>query len=262
MSLVQKLKRERMLAKALGPSYLTSQRPIGQGVVRAMTRHGELFFRPGESDLLTFWHTLGAREYDLDRFPQSEIVSRAYEQALAAGRTPVILDAGANVGAASVWFSIRFPEARIIAVEPDPANADLCRRNTKGRNVEVVQAAIGARPGTVSLQPSDQAWGIQTVRGGDIPIVTVEGLLHGIADPAFLIAKIDIEGFEADLFAEATGWLEDVTAVIIEPHDWMLPGKGSSRSFRAAFGPEFDLLISGENLVFIRNAPAASSAEP
>lgn len=256
MGLVRRLKQARMFAKAFGPGYLTSQRPAGEGVRRMMTRYGELFFRPHESDMSTFWHVLGKHEYDLQPFPQSAIVTQAYEQALAAGRTPVILDAGANVGAASVWFSTQFPKARIIAVEPDPANADLCRRNTKGRNVEVVQAAIGAKPGTVALQPSDKAWGIQTVRGGEIPIVTVEGLLGAVADPAFLIAKIDIEGFESDLFAEATGWLEDVTAVIVEPHDWMLPSAGSSRAFRAAIGPEFDLLISGENLIFIRNAPS------
>ena len=40
---------------------------------------------------------------------------------------------------------------------------------------------------------------------------------------------------------------------MIEPHDWMLPGGKSSRSFRAAIGPEFDMLISGENLIFIRD---------
>jgi FkbM family methyltransferase len=252
MGLIQALKREYMFVEALGLGYLTSRRPADQGLMRAKTRHGELFYRPGQSDLMTFWQTHGKREYDLEGFPQAATVAQAYEAALASGRTPVILDAGANVGAASVWFSSRFPEAQVIAVEPDPANAELCRRNTRGRKVEVVEAAIGARPGTVSLQVSNQAWGIQTARGGDIPIVTVEELLGRVPCAVFLIAKIDIEGFESDLFAEATEWLQDVTAVIIEPHDWMLPGTGSSCAFRAALGPEFDLLISGENLVFIR----------
>ena len=68
------------------------------------------------------------------------------------------------------------------------------------------------------------------------------------------IAKIDIEGFESDLFATHTDWIAKATALVIEPHDWMLPGKGSSNAFRAAIGPEFEMLISGENLAFVRTA--------
>ena len=255
MRSVQWLKRERMFTKALGVSYLVSRTAMGQGIVRARTRYGPLFFRPADSDLMTFWQTLGAREYDLRHFPQYATVKRAYDQTLERGRTPVIIDAGANIGAASVWFSTEFPAARIFAVEPDPANAHLCRLNTKGRNVEVIEAAIGARPGSVSLVAADASWATQTVRGGDVPIVTMASLLERAPGADFLLAKIDIEGFESDLFAEETGWLDQVTALIIEPHDWMLPGQGSSHAFRAAVGPEFDMLLSGENLVFVRAAP-------
>lgn len=253
MGLVQKLKRQRMFLKALGPGYLLARQPAGPGVVRASTRFGPLYFRPAESDLMTLWQTLGAREYDLGRCPQAATITRAYQQALAAGRTPVIIDAGANIGGASLWFSHLYPKARIFAVEPDPANAGLCRRNTEGRNVEVIEAAIGSRPGSVSLVSGDAAWGIQTARGGDIPIVTVPQILARALDPVLVIAKIDIEGFEADLFAEETAWIDQTTALFIEPHDWMLPGAGSSRSFRAAIGPQFDVLISGENLAFVRS---------
>jgi len=67
------------------------------------------------------------------------------------------------------------------------------------------------------------------------------------------IAKIDIEGFESDLFSANVEWLNDVSMVIIEPHDWMLPGKKTSRSFQAAMGRhDFEIFISGENLIYIR----------
>jgi len=254
MKLVQRYKRERMMMKALGLSYLFTRRPAGDGVSRVATRYGELFYRPAQSDLRTLWQTLGAREYDLEPFPQWAAISRAYEQAIAAGRTPVIIDAGANIGGASIWFSTKFPQARVLAVEPEPANAELCRRNTGGRNVQVFQAAIGAKPGTVALTNAEQAWGVQTTRGGDVPVLTVADLLSAVTDPQLLIAKIDIEGFEADLFSEATEWIDQATALIIEPHDWMLPGRRSSAAFRSAVGPEFEMLISGENLIFVRSA--------
>jgi FkbM family methyltransferase len=243
-----------MMMKALGFSYLFTRRPAGEGVVRAATRYGELFYRPTQSDLLTLWQTLGAREYDLERFPQWDAISRTYHQALEAGRTPVIIDAGANIGGASIWFSSKFPQARVLAVEPEPANAELCRLNTDGRNVQVFEAAVGAKPGTVALTNTGQAWGVQTARGGNIPILTVADLLSTVSCPQLLIAKIDIEGFEADLFSEETAWIQQATALIIEPHDWMLPGRCSSAAFRSAIGPEFEMLISGENLVFVRRA--------
>jgi FkbM family methyltransferase len=257
MDAVQRLKRERMYMKALGVGYVFSRKAIGQGIFSVRTKYGQLFFRPTDSDLMTFWQTLGAREYDLRHFPQYATVKLAYHEALERGQTPVIIDAGANIGAASVWFSNEFPAAKILAVEPDPANAHLCRLNTEGRNVEVVEAAIGARAGSVSLVPSATSWSIQTVRGGDVPVVTVADLLERTPNGDLLIAKIDIEGFESDLFAEATEWLAQVTALIIEPHDWMLPGRGSSHAFRAAVGPEFDMLLSGENVIFVRAEPRA-----
>jgi hypothetical protein len=69
--------------------------------------------------------------------------------------------------------------------------------------------------------------------------------------------KIDIEGFESDVFASNTEWLDDVTVVLVEPHDWMLPGQGSSRTMQVAMAARpFEMLISGENLIYVR-LPAA-----
>jgi hypothetical protein len=65
--------------------------------------------------------------------------------------------------------------------------------------------------------------------------------------------KVDIEGFEADLFASNTDWLDDVSVVIVEPHDWLLPGRGTSLSFQLELARRaFEVLVSGENLVYVR----------
>ena len=40
---------------------------------------------------------------------------------------------------------------------------------------------------------------------------------------------------------------------MIEPHDWLLPGSGTSTDFQKAMAERgFDLLISGENLLYVR----------
>ena len=75
-----------------------------------------------------------------------------------------------------------------------------------------------------------------------------------VANGVPFIVKIDIEGFESDLFSTNVGWLDDVYMVIIEPHDWMLPGMKSSRSFQVAMGQhDFDIFVLGENLIYVRD---------
>lgn len=253
MGLVEWIRTERTWAKVFGRAAYLSRRRVSGNLFRINGVHGEFFFRPSESDPHTIWQVFKNREYDLSPYPQGEIVRRLYESALATGMTPVIIDAGANIGAASVWFATRYPQARIVAVEPDPENASICRMNAAPHaNIEVVEAAIGAIPGNVSIQHINGAWGTRTHRGGDIPVVTVGELLGRFESPHLLIAKIDIEGFEKDLFSEGLEWLDSATALFVEPHDWMLPGEGTSRSFRSSIGPEFDMLIAGENLLFVR----------
>jgi len=62
-----------------------------------------------------------------------------------------------------------------------------------------------------------------------------------------------VKGFEADLFDGDTAWLTDARIVIIEPHDWMMPGKGTSLSFQKAMAQhDFELLLRGENIIYVK----------
>ena len=227
---------------------------------------GPVYIRPKNSDADVFIKVFGKREYDLSHLRQSLQVMAAYQETLDSGMTPIIVDAGANVGAASIWFSRQFPLARILAVEPDPANAELCRLNTRTRpNVEVIEVAIGSQPGRVILNSPglNAGWAVQTVRQDNsdgIAIRTISDLVRGLNIPAkILIVKVDIEGFESDLFAHDTEWMDEAEAIIIEPHDWLFPGQGTSVKFQRAISDrEFEILVSGENLVYVR-LPAVAS---
>jgi len=196
------------------------------------------------------------REYDLSGpDPIDRRIRDRYTEILAAGGKPIIVDAGANIGAASLSFAAQFPEAKIVAIEPDPANATLLRKNLQGRsNCIVLEAAIGAERGFVELNNEGQSWAVRTARApSGVPVVTIEDALsQSLGDTPFIV-KVDIEGFEKDLFAANTGWIGLAYAVMIEPHDWMLPGEFSSRSFQQALSSHpFELVIRGENLFYVR----------
>ena len=223
-------------------------------------RFGTIQLRPKSSDALVFAQVFRRKEYDLSPYGQHVRVTAAYQHIIEKGKTPIILDAGANIGAATIWFARLFPEAQVFAIEPDPENAELCRANTRGvANVTVIEAAIGSVRGTVTLSnPHGQSWAVQTERSnrGNIEIVTIPHLLSRVQRPAqVFLAKIDIEGFEDDLFAQNTEWLDEVEVVIIEPHDWLFAGRGTSASFQKEISRrDFEVLISGENLIYCRLA--------
>lgn len=219
---------------------------------------GKVYMRPRTSDGVTFRKVFSKREYDLSVFPQYARIRDYYHSIISSGETPIIVDAGANVGAASLWFAKTFPEAYIIAIEPDPENASICRRNTHGlSNVRVIEGAIGSESGRVTLDRSDNKCdSIKTMRSdhGEVPVLTVADAV-GTAGPLakLFFVKIDIEGFENDLFSRNTEWVKDAQVITMEPHDWMLPGKGTSNNFLKAISEQNgELLISGENLVYVR----------
>ena len=228
------------------------------GVVTINTRLGSISLRPSDSDMHVLHQVFVEKCYNLNIFPQMKRIQSAYQAIQRAGVNPVIIDAGANIGASSIWFSKLFPKAKIVAVEPDPQNAELCRRNTEQfENVTVVEAAIGSVSGKVTLELSTGgSWGTMTKRGegGDVRVVTVKELLAeaGASSKLFII-KIDIEGFEKDLFSSETSWLSEAEVVVIELHDFMLPGQYSSLHFqKAMLSLNAEILTVGENLIFVR----------
>jgi len=234
------------------------QSPLyGKGGVRSVPikGHGTITFRPGTADSEVLSSIFSGGQYDTRVFPQDLTIQRWYERILAGGLRPLIIDAGANIGAAAVWFGRRYPEALIVAVEPEPENSALCRRNVRPRD-EVIQGAIGSNPGYVTLDTEGKATDAFRTRreeGGAVRVWWMDEIISSHPDCEPFIVKIDIEGFESDLFSDHTGWVERVKAFFIEPHDWMLPGQGTSTAFQRRLSQEeLDLVLVGENLVFVR----------
>jgi FkbM family methyltransferase len=217
---------------------------------------GPVHIRPCESDAATLRQVFTEQQYDLGAgSPVLARAQRRYEDILAAGDVPVVVDAGANVGAASLWFRLAWPEATVVAVEPEKGNATVLRKNLDGKpGFVVMEAAIGARHGAVAIENAETGWGARTVRAETgIPMVTMQDAVAEVPRGRLFIAKIDIEGFEQDLFSENTEWLAQAFIVLVEPHDWMFPGRHTSRSFQRAMAEhDFELFISGENLIYVR----------
>jgi FkbM family methyltransferase len=144
-----------------------------------------------------------------------------------------ILDCGANVGLASVYFLNRFPQASILAIEPDPDNVVICRQNLKpyGSRAIVIQGGVWSGCSPLAVVPSEfgagNKWGVQvrSCRHGATGDEVVEGydvlsLLKYVDVDHVDILKIDIEGSELPVFASLPDrWLPRVRNLVIELHD-------------------------------------------
>jgi FkbM family methyltransferase len=245
----------------LGPTVLLRHlgrlRPDSVATIR-IPGLGPVHIRAGDSDMAAIRQVFIDRQYDL-AWPShlQDRMQARYDAMLAAGEKPIIVDAGANIGAAALWFESQFPQANIVAIEPDPSNASILRRNVAGRpNCVVLEAAVGSVAGRVSLVDEGMSWAIRTERSEHgVEVVTIEDAFRASGGTTPFIVKIDIEGFESDLFSANTDWVKRCDVVIIEPHDWLLPGQRSSGSFQKVMGElSFEIFLRGENLLYARPA--------
>jgi FkbM family methyltransferase len=221
---------------------------------------GEVTVRRRDTDYETLRQIFVLKQYAVGSSSNAveTAIANRYRDILSSGQTPVIIDAGANIGLAAIWYSRLYPDAVIISIEPDPANFKMLEANTAALpNVQGFYAAVGARPGFVEVsREAGSSWASATTRSetGSVRIVTIDDVVKSIPGGAALLAKLDIEGFEDDLFSDNLAWLDDVCAVIVEPHDWLHPTKTTSRSLQRAFGERsFGLFLHGENIFYVND---------
>src|ERR1035438_1153468 len=80
---------------------------------------------------------------DLDVFNQI-FVQQEYAPLYAMTAVRLVIDCGANVGYSSACFLSQYPNCHVVAVEPDPDNFAMLRRNllAYGSRVTLVQAGV------------------------------------------------------------------------------------------------------------------------
>ena len=196
-------------------------------------------------------------DYRVDLWPQGKALAKFYEDC-AKINTPLIIDAGANIGTSCVYFSSLYPKSMVIAIEPEKNNCSMLRLNCQNRRIDVHEAALGNKPGKLFLEdPGLSSWGFRVGDQGDyaVDVITVEQLLESASEESVpFILKIDIEGGEQSLFDAECLWFSKFPLIVIELHDWMLPGSGSSNNFlRKLSKHNFDILHRGENLFCFNN---------
>jgi hypothetical protein len=121
-------------------------------------------------------------------------------------------------------------------------------------------AAISCVDEAVYLQdPGQGEWGFRTTNKPDadkasVPAYSIRSIERRFPEAELFLVKIDIEGGENRLFECDDEWVERAMVIIIELHDWLMPGTANSRNcLKALSRYNRDFLFIGENVFSIRN---------
>ena len=163
-----------------------------------------------------------------------------------------------------MYFSKLFSNSKIILIEPDLLSFNFSKKNIKSTNFERINFAISNEKkqiGFYSDLNDNRASKINENSNVKINCLTINDVVKKYSDQNFFpfLIKIDIEGHEKELFKSNFEWINDFKIIIIEIHDWMMPNQNNSYTFFKSISDimnkhkKRDFLISGENLISIRN---------
>jgi FkbM family methyltransferase len=148
-----------------------------------------------------------------------EIFEHQIYNFFSATAAPVIIDAGANIGLASIYFHRAYPTSRITAIESDPAIQIVLCKNLKSfgaTNVEVIHGAAWDRHGDLRFSQDHADAGRLSDHGETIvPGIRLRDLIEG---QHIDLLKMDIEGAETRVLADCEGAIGGVQRMFVEYH--------------------------------------------
>jgi FkbM family methyltransferase len=142
----------------------------------------------------------------------------------------LMVDLGANIGLVSIWLCRHYGVEKVIAVEANPHNVEILRRNFSDNKINgrVVEAAIGPKDGSVCFELSDYSNKGKVVfdnpvEGGEtqveIEMISMPTLLANLSPTEEIdLLKLDIEGGEEQLLSSNLFWLKRIKSIIAEFH--------------------------------------------
>lgn len=148
--------------------------------------------------------------------------------------TPFVIDGGAHIGVGVLFFKWCYPGARVVAFEPNPDVFALLERNVRRNgltDVRLVNAALAGTTGEIDFYAQrgtcrERTWGGAAVRNRWLELdpaasrtIRVPAVrLSAYVDRPVDLLKLDVEGLEAEVLAEAEPVLHRVRSIVLEFH--------------------------------------------
>jgi FkbM family methyltransferase len=197
--------------------------------IKAKVTHSTVYFQLKRQDCKYPFH-LRIPSSDVPTY-QQVFINQEYDF-LVAAQPKVIVDAGANIGLVSIYFANKYPDAKIIAIEPEQSNFELLKENVSPyHHIIPIQAALWNKNEEINLiDPGFGKWGFMTetkhppenlpgTTCHTVMAMTIDKLMKDYSLTKIDILKVDIEGAEREVFSDTSSWIEKIDSIIIELHE-------------------------------------------
>jgi FkbM family methyltransferase len=141
---------------------------------------------------------------------------------------PIIIDCGANIGLATIYFKINYPQGIIYSFEADPYIFECLKFNINSfehnsHNVKLLNNAVSTNNENVFFLQEGGHSGMLVSNLGknviEINAVSLKNYLKNFSCIDFL--KIDIEGHEINVFPDIEDQLYKISHIFIEYHSFL-----------------------------------------
>jgi FkbM family methyltransferase len=167
-----------------------------------------VYCRPGTTDIKVF---------DESFFQEFHVPPKGL------GRIDTILDLGSNIGLTMAHYASVFPNTKILGIELDYDNVVVCRKNIGpySDRCRVIWGAAWTENGEVTYGGT-AAWsyrvGTAEKPKGRVRAFTVSSLIDLLGVSWVDFVKMDVEGAEENLLANAEPWIGRVRCLKVEVH--------------------------------------------
>jgi FkbM family methyltransferase len=166
---------------------------------------------------------------------------------------PYILDCGANIGLSVIYLKTLFPDASIVAFEPDEKNFELLKKNTDSfaftgielrkeavwiENTTLQFASEGSMSSKIEMTASENVKPVKAIRLKDLMNRNIDFL------------KMDIEGAEYDVVNDIKEKLINVNNLFIEYHGSFAQNKELTALFEIISTNGFSYYIKEATTVY------------
>jgi FkbM family methyltransferase len=131
-----------------------------------------------------------------------------------------MIDAGAYTGDTTAYFLSRFPDLKVVALEPNPPSFEMAKLNLShyGERAILLNKGLYITDGVASFSGDSTGASIGE-KGFEIDCTTILSLLDQYSIPHLDILKMDIEGAEEAIFGlNPEKWLSRIDLLIVEIH--------------------------------------------
>ena len=181
------------------------------------------------------WKVSFINEIEVKDVLNELLVHREYEVKIGKSN-PVIMDVGANIGLATLYFKQLYPESKIMAFEPNPQTYQLLVKNIKQNklsNISTFNVAVTKEESEVDFyvysSRRDIPWSIgdslmkssinlwqKDFLSNTVKVKTIK--LSRYINSSVDLLKIDIEGSETDVLVEIEDKLKLIENIVLEYH--------------------------------------------